>query len=224
MDAAVRALMAIARAKVASPDQEKAGPLGTQARLLDALTEWFASAQAVHASELPLDLVDGLVAFGISRKVARQVGEMVLANPMSGRTRHGAPQPTDGMTAMRRVASEEPRMRAQYVLAAAQRLTTASDISADEHSAMTNELRYLGMHVAAGRKRRVAARMADVVSKNGALLLIWRTQHDDRVDARCAILEGRLFRSGHPPGGAYPGSVHLRCRCYPEAFNGPLFL
>lgn len=224
-EATVRALMAIARAKAAGTDGLRAqlnkvdlfSQIVYEGRVLDALTTWFASKDAVKATELPRAVVDELVANGIKRDIAEQVGEMVLAKPMTGRTRHGAPSPQDDMTAMRRVASEEPSMRAQYVLAACKRLSLADSPTG---TALKNERRYLDMHVAAGRGRRAAAKKIDAID---APVLIWRTQEDSKVEARCAMLDHRLFTADNPPNGAYPGAVHPRCRCYAVAWARPLF-
>lgn len=220
-EATVRALMAIARAKTASAfaqlnKVDLFSQIVYEGRVLDALTTWFASKDAVGATELPRAVVDELVANGIKREIAEQVGEMVLAKPMTGRTRHGAPSPQDDMTAMRRVASEEPSMRAQFVLAACKRLSLAESSPA----ALRNERRYLDMHVAAGRGRRAAAKKVDAIH---APVLVWRTQEDAKVEARCAMLDHRLFTADNPPNGTYPGAVHPQCRCYAVAWTRPLF-
>lgn len=230
MDATVRALMAVARAKAASADLCKADQrnlLGDEARALKALTDWFASKTAIVATALPADLIEELVTLGVGREAAITVGAMVLAKPMTGRSRHGAPAPFEGMSAMRRVAGEEPSMRAAYVLAAARRLTTALIAAVTEDGAydraLKRERRYLDMHVGAGRNRRRAARAVDAVTEENGPLLVWRTQGDSRVEVACAMLEGRLFTADNPPDGAYPGAQHPRCRCYAQSWGGPLF-
>lgn len=223
MDATTRALMALARAKSSQPllqlnKVDQSIPL-IETNLIHSLTAWFASPDAVKATELPEYVVDLLVASGIKREIAVQVGVMALSKPMSGRTGHGAPEVHDHMTAMRRVASEEPMMRALYVLAASRRLTDAFQDDAF-NAALTRENRYLDMHVAAGRNRRRAARKVDAL---GAQLLVWRTREDNRVEARCAALDRRLFTIDNPPGGVYPGAAHPSCRCYPQVWGSPLF-
>lgn len=221
-EAAVRALMALARAKVSSAQLTKVDhsiPYTADQHLVTALTNWFASADAVKATELPDYLIEMLVASGIKREVAEQVGHMVLAKPMTGRTRHGAPRAQDHMAAMRRVASEEPQMRALYVLAASKRLTVAAEDD-NSTSALTRERRYLDMHVAAGRGRRAAAKKVDALDSQ---LLVWRTQEDSKVEARCAMLDHRLFTIDNPPDGVYPGAAHPKCRCYAVAWRGSLF-
>lgn len=205
VDAQVRALMAMARAKAAATSGEP----------LQALTDWFASQPAIPATELPDDLVDELVARGLSRQAVIDAGKLASRPPLTGRSRYGSPSPRDGMTAVRRVASEEPGMRAQFVLASARRLTDADDF--DDQLAV--EQRYRDMHVALGRKRRQAARQVDAAeSQSLAGWLVWRCAA--KPEARCAALEGRLFTPDNPPG-AYPGAVHVSCRCHAEPWNGP---
>src|ERR1700756_4467760 len=145
--------MALARASVTKVDHSI--PFVPEQNLLRNLTDWFASADAVTATQLPGPLIDQMVASGIKREGPGRGGRRVLAKPMSGRTRHGAPTPRTEMPAMRRVASEEPQMRAMYVLAASKRLTAAQD---DPQAALRREHRYLDQHVAAGRNRRAAAK------------------------------------------------------------------
>jgi hypothetical protein len=230
MDASVRALMALARARVSSPlhDElfkfDQRSQLAAETALLAALTLWFGSRDAIAATELPGDLVAELTGAGLNRQVVTTVGQMVLDKPLSGRTRAGAPNPFDGMPAMRRVASEEPEFRAQYLLAASKRLTAAK-AEGTYDTALLRERRYLEMHVAAGRGRRAAARAVDeVAEKNPRRLLVWRTMQDNRVDSRCAALEGLLFTVSNPPGGEYPGAVHPRCRCWATPWGGRLFV
>lgn len=215
-DVAARAWMALARARV-----HKAQGFGViqEHAVLAALTAWFAGKEAIAATVLPPTLIKMLIDIGIDAGVAEHVGEMVLAKPLSGRSRHGVPAPYKGMPAARRIATEEPEMRARYVLAAARRLTQS--LAEDTYDqALSNEKRYLGMHVAAGRKRRSAARQVDDVAKNSPVL-VWRTAGDSRVEPVCRALEGRLFTADNPPDGTYPGAAHLRCRCHAAAWGSP---
>lgn len=205
VDTQVRALMAVARAKAAAASGEP----------LQALTEWFASQPAISATELPDELVDELVAHGFSRQAVIDAGKMASHPPLTGRSRYGSPSPKDGMTAVRRIASEEPGMRAQFVLAGAQRLTDADDFAEQ----LAAEQRYRDMHAALGRKRRRAARQVDdAESQSHSGWLVWRCAA--KPEARCAALEGRLFTPDNPPG-VYPGAVHVSCRCHAEPWNGP---
>lgn len=209
--------MALARASVTKVDHRI--PMTGDHHLIEELTSWFASPAAIGADGLPGYLLDFLASNGIKRSIADTVGRMVLVEPMSGRTRAGSPDLTPDASAAQRVASEEPRMRALYVLAASRRLT-AADEDGDLDAALVREHRYLGQHVAAGRGRRTAAVKVDDL---GAPLLVWRTQEDNRVDPRCALLDRRLFAVDSPPDGVYPGAAHPMCRCYAEVWGSPLF-
>lgn len=226
-EARVRALMALARAHVSSVTAElakfdTASPLNDQSVAMYVLTSWFASKDAISATDLPEDVLEVLVSVGVDRQAAAEIGKLILDKPLSGRSRYGTPSAFAGMGALRRVATEEPEYRAAYLLAAARRLTeaTASD---DYAHALDKERRYLDMHVSAGRGRRAAARKVDDVSESDGPLLVWQTQQDSRVDPRCSMLEGRLFTADNPPDGVYPGAVHPRCRCYAIGWGGQLF-
>lgn len=206
--------MALARAKAAGLPY----PQGDELTVLWALTDWFRSAEAVAATTLPEELVAQIADLGIDKDSIIRIGEMVLAKPMSGRTRAGSPDPFPAMPATRRVASEEPEMRARYLLAAARRLSEADDKAV----AVRKEETYLDEHVAAGRNRRRAACRVDEVSKESPVM-VWRTAGDNRVDSRCRALEGRLFGADTLPGGQIPGAMHPRCRCRAEpAGHGPI--
>lgn len=217
-DVTARAWMALARARVR---KDLGFGVVQEHAVLAALTAWFAGKEAIAATTLPPTLIKMLIDIGIDAGIAEHVGEMVLAKPLSGRSRHGAPTPYKGMAAARRVATEEPEMRARYVLAAARRLTQS--LAEDTYDqASKNEERYLAMHLAAGRNRRRAARRVDEVGGDGQSL-VWRAVMDDRTTPDCAALDGRLFLADDPPGGTYPGAKHLRCRCRAEAWGrGPL--
>lgn len=203
----VRALMALARAKAAGLGR------ASNAAVLAALVTWFGSKDAVKATTLPERLIRMLVAIGIDREAAEQVGAMATVKALSGRSRHGAPQPTADMTLVRRVASEEPDMRARYVLAASKRLTDAID--ADRYAdALVVEKTYLAAHVKAGQNRRRAAKRVDDVAKDNNKYFVWRTAGDGRVEAACRAFANRIFPCDNPP--AIPGAVHPQCRCWPE--------
>ncbi|HEX4395174.1 MAG TPA: hypothetical protein VH084_27120 [Mycobacterium sp.] len=226
-EARVRALMAVARAHVSSVAAElvkfdTASPLNDQSVAMYVLTSWFASKEAIAAVDLPEDVLEVLVSVGVNREAAIEIGKLILAKPLSGRSRYGTPSAFTGMGALRRVATEEPEYRAAYLLASARRLTEAKALGDYAH-ALEKERRYLDMHVAAGRGRRAAAKKVDDVSESEGPLLVWRTRQDSRVDPRCAMLEGRLFTADNPPDGVYPGAVHPRCRCWAVGWGGQLF-
>lgn len=200
--------MALARATVVK---------ATASDAASSLAAWFGSPAAINATRLPPDLIAELVALGVSERAARKAGALALSIRLTGRSRYGSPAPYAGMPLTRRVAGEEPDLRARYVIAAARRLTED-----DSDAAVKREQNYLAQHVAAGRRRRAAAALVDAVAANSATgYLRWNTMHDDRVDARCAALDGRLFTIGNlPDGEAIPGALHPRCRCYATAWGG----
>lgn len=184
------------------------------------LAVWFGSPAAITAEQLPPAMVAQLMALGIPARAAREAGALGLSVRLTGRTKYGSPAATDGMTVLRRVSSEEPAMRARYVLAAARRL--AAGIATDDYDpALKREQNYLSLHVEAGRKRRVAAALVDAVAKNSATgFMRWNTMNDSRVDGVCRGMEGRLFTIDNLPDGQVPGAVHPRCRCYATAWGG----
>lgn len=229
-DPSVRALMALARARahIAASDRLNKDYQGQDhatgnAPAVKALADWFGSPDAVSASALPDYLVDDLVNLGIAREAAVKAGELALTVRLTGRSRHGSPDPYPGMPLTRRVAAQEPLMRARYVLAAAWRLSEAeSDTDVDMTNALRQEHRWLGMHVDVGRRRRAAAARIDALAKSsGHQWMRWNTQGDSRVDSRCRALEGRVFTADDPP--AIPGAVHSHCRCYATTWESPLF-
>lgn len=208
-----RALIALARAKAATHNQKK------NTALLALLTAWFESNAALAATELPPDILAALTQVGLDQQAAGAIGRELLAKPMSGRNRHGSPSGYAGMPATRFVASQEPHLRAMYLLAALTRLTDARQ---EDHypQAFTVEQNYLNAHVAAGRNRRRAAKKVDALAGDDGHLLVWRAVMDDRVDPTCAALNGRMFRASNPPDGLLPGAVHPRCRCVAEPWGG----
>jgi len=207
VDATVRALMALARAKAAKqPDRDDDA-------LVALLTAWFASQPAIAATALPDDLVAALVARGFTQRAAIEAGELGSDPTMAGRSRYGAPAVKPNMTTQRRVATEEPELRARYVVAAAERLTDADDYDV----ALAREKTYRDQHVAAGRNRRKAARELDRVaatSKTG--WLVWRC--GDHPEPECKALNNRIFTVDNPPG--IPGAMHPNCKCWSEPYGG----
>lgn len=208
-----RALMALARAKAAKKKQHR------DSALLALLIAWLGSKAAVGVSSFPPDLSAALTRGGFDPAAVAAIGEKLLSRPLSGRTRHGAPASYNGMPATRLVAAGEPKMRAQYILAALERLTEAR-AEGRYDQALNVEQNYLDAHVAAGRNRRRAARRVDELAPDEGQLLVWRTAGDSRVEATCRSLEGRLFRASNPPDGLIPGAVHPRCRCTAQRWGG----
>jgi hypothetical protein len=121
-EARVRAVMALARTKAlatADPDRDQK----RRHDLVPILAVWFGSKAAIGATQLPEVLLVELINTGISRQAAELAGGIVLKHPLSGRTGSGSPKP--GASAARTVASQEPEARAQYLMAAAERLNEA---------------------------------------------------------------------------------------------------
>lgn len=205
------ALATLAQVKASAAQNRKR--FASESAVLAALTAWFAS--GAEAVELPPHLLSMLVSIGISEKAAEQAGPMVLATRIPA-AMHSSPHGQTGMSARGWVSSQEPKLRAQYLLAAAKRLSSASDWDA----ALALEQRYVAMHARAVRNRRDAAGKVDAIDTP---VLVWRTAGDDRVEPRCAALDGRLFTANRPPDGVLPGAVHLNCRCHAEPWGrGPV--
>lgn len=206
----VRAFMALGRAKAAKKNRNQ------HRAVLALLIAWFGSKVAVRATQFPPELVAALTNAGFDPVAVETIGAKLLARPLSGSTEAGSPKPP---SAVRLAASKEPEMRAQYTLAALERLTAAKADGRYEQ-ALNVEQNYLNAHVAAGRNRRQAARKLDEVAGADNRLLVWRTAGDQRVEATCRSLEGRLFHASSPPDGLIPGAVHPHCRCHAEPWGG----
>lgn len=125
-------------------------------------------------------------------------------------TATSAPQSALSYTLRTQVARE-----AAYVVRAAQRLVATRDLAA--------ERRYIGQHLAAERGRRDAARAVDSVAARHRGEVGWYSVRDDRTTDGCRGQHGQNFNAATPPfvegRPAYPGAVHLHCRCRP----GPPF-
>lgn len=171
-------------------------------------------------------LLAALLRLGLDRRALRAVVTVTVT--VTGR--EGTGTSLLGAAA-RRTAREEMAFRAAYIVAATRRVTDAlraptpirpdqdtqqrPDVAERLREALARERRFLDQHLAATDNRARAARAADRAARGG-LRLRWRTQRDDRVDADCARLDGRVFTIGNPPGGKYPGAEHPRCRCFAE--------
>lgn len=184
--------------------------------IIAALILWFGSAAAVSAARLPADLIRQLVASGLSERAVRAAARITMAPPLTGRRRGGSPTPHPGMTAARAVASEEPQMRAQYLVKASERLTEANQ-NGVFLQALRLEEHYLDQHTAAGRNRARAAAALDQVAAEHGPWLVWRTAGDARVEADCRALSGTVFTVDDLPKvhglPVMPGAVHPQCRC-----------
>lgn len=201
-----RALMAVARAHVV-----EAGLVRDRAAVA-VVASWFASPTVAGFPESVLSVLTSL---GVDKPVARTVGELT-AVPVLGQTGEGSPTFVRGMSAVERVASDEPMMRALYAVNASRRLSDADDYEV----ALRNERRYLDAHLAAAANRRDAARRLD--GQSGRVLR-WVTAGDERVHPDCRRLEGRLFSVGNLPDGFVPGGVRVGCRCRAEPWGHELW-
>lgn len=190
--------------------------------VIAALALYFISKAAIHGITLPEKLTDAMEAIGIAPVAARDAGKLALSVPMSGRSWNGAPAvsapeswigPSSEATPTmaRRVAADEPRMRARYVVNSAQRLTE-SLIDGTYSSSLDAENRYLVLHVQAGRNRQTAAKQLDqVATRAGTSFLQWVAKLDAATTEDCRRLHGTIFSIEDPPG--IPGAVHPACRC-----------
>ncbi len=207
-------------------DQQQQGLTPQEEAVIAALALFLASVIAVKAITLPGYLVDRMVALGLNRRAVRAAGKLTLEPALTGRGRWGSPtvedEPTDPFsqftavrkfgrpTMVRRMAANEPMMRARYLLAAAKRMTKAA-AEGRFTAGLKREQTYLDAHRRAGRRRAKAAQAYDVAAR-GQLFMVWVTAGDNRVDPHCAQLAGSVWSVDRPPVPC-PGAVHPWCRC-----------
>lgn len=205
------------------PDQQQQQNHDRDA-IIALLVLWFGSSAAVSAVRLPANLVRQLVASGLSEKAVRAAARITMAPALTGRRRGGSPTPRPGMTAARTVASEEPQMRAQYLVKASERLTEA-DQNGVFPQALRLEEHYLDQHTAAGRNRARAAAALDQVATEHGPYVVWLTRNDARVEADCRKLSGTVFTVDDPPlldgKPVIPGAVHPHCFPAGVVVSGP---
>lgn len=128
----------------------------------------------------------------------------------------------------RRMQRLNIQRRAQYLLAAARRITQqlGTDRSPDAVAgAISRELQYWRQHVQAGTRREQAAALADSTATTGGVpvqaggkpvtVLGWRAVIDNRTDAACRAANGKNWILQRPPRIGIPGTVHPACRCMP---------
>lgn len=123
------------------------------------------------------------------------------------------------------------RRRAQYLLAAVRRMSTAiksGDLSA-VHDEWDAERTYLQQHLTAVAKRTAAAAQVagqlvrqqvqptgvneGRVKEGDRPLLGWYAVLDSHTSEECAEADGRNFDPAEMPLIGYPGAVHIHCRC-----------
>lgn len=212
--------MALARAKAltfAEPTFDQQPQHRQRRDIVPILALWFGSKAAIGATVLPEAILAELASIGIGHVAALKAGEIVLRHPLSGRTAAGSPESGRETTTARKVAAEEPKMRAEFLVNSAERLSEALAMG-DYDKAVAKEEGYAEQHVAAGQNRRKAAKKLDELAATSPML-VWRTILDERTTPDCAVLNGRIFPANNPP--AIPGAVHSRCRCSAEAWSGP---
>lgn len=183
----------------ASPQQDT----GADAAAIAALGALLAAGLGVG---LTAALARRLIRLGFAPHVAAGVAQLVASAPAAG------PVAGHDNTARRVTAVNNLRRRAEFILAAAHRVTTAVGQGTPLGDALTAERRFWAQHRAATAARTAAARKVDHAAA-GATLLRWKAVLDPRTDSRCRQLDGTVFPINRPPAGAYPGQVHPACRC-----------
>ena len=190
-------------------DQHQLSP--AEEAVVAAIAAYLATRAAVAAVRLPGVLVGRLMALGLSQRAVREAGRMVMAPPLTGRTRWGSPaasSPGVVVSAARTVAVDEPMMRARYLFNAARRLTDAI-ITGDFPAALKKERRYMAQHRAAGLGRRAGAAAVDAVAARANGYLVWV----GGTCPECKPLDGQVFRVGNMP--LPPRHFHCACGVRP---------
>lgn len=122
-------------------------------------------------------------------------------------------------TMAKRMAANEPLMRARYLLAAAKRLAKAA-AEGRFIEALRREQAYLDAHRKAGQRRARIAREYDMVAQ-GQTFLRWLAVMDKKTTADCAAKNGSVWNVNNPPFPP-PGAVHGSCRCSTVPVGSPL--
>lgn len=115
--------------------------------------------------------------------------------------------------------------RAQYVLAAAKRVTVAARDARAKGEPVTKaiadqlatERRFYGQHTQAMWNRAKAAGQTDMAAAEHGPLLGWNSVLDSRTSPECRNADGRNYYATAMPDIGFPGSVHPSCRCFPSA-------
>lgn len=190
--------------------------------VIAALAVWLGSKLALGAVNLPQRLFDRLVALGLDPKAVRRAGYLGLSLPLPGRGPHGSPAHSAATTTVRKVKADEPELRAEYIVTAAERLSKAQRLGVYDAAARL-ETTYADQQRAAAQNRIKAAQKLDRVAAR-AQYLIWKTAGDARVEAECAALNGHVFTLDNLPKvkgrPVIPGAVHPRCRCDALPWSG----
>jgi hypothetical protein len=115
--------------------------------------------------------------------------------------------------------------RAQFVLAAARRVTGAvRDARAKNEPAgqairdqLERERRFYEQHKAAMWNRAQAAGATDMAAAEHGNFLGWNAILDSRTSAACRSANGWNYYATSIPNIGWPGSSHPACRCWPSA-------
>jgi SPP1 gp7 family putative phage head morphogenesis protein len=200
-----------------------------------AVALFLASVVAVKAINLPGYLIDRVVGLGLNRRAVRAAGKLTLEPALTGRTRWGSPtvdepvgpaltlltarpKQTGPVTMARRMAANEPRMRALYLLAAAKRISRAA-AQGRFTACLAKERTYLDAHRRAGVKRAKVAREYDEAAR-GQQFLRWLAVMDERTSPDCAARNGSIWSVANPPFPP-PGAQHPHCRCRSVPVHSP---
>jgi hypothetical protein len=112
----------------------------------------------------------------------------------------------------------QPAREAAYLFNAAKRIATDPR---GVRAAIRDERRYVGQHLAAERGRRDSARAVDKMVAVHGPVLGWYSIRDERSTPGCRAMHSRNFNAAIPPivegKPAFPGAVHVHCRCKPGA-------
>jgi hypothetical protein len=121
--------------------------------------------------------------------------------------------------------------RAQFLLAAAKRLTRALGTNPPKDAVMAalrRERQYWRQHLHAGDRRTQAAALVDSMADTASgqvtdpreparprRVLGWRAVLDERTTPDCRAAHRKNFYADQEPRIGWPGAVHVQCRCVP---------
>lgn len=168
-------------------------------------------------------LIAGAIAVGASAKktaellvaplgISLETLVFVLVIAMSKPITYGVPT-LPGQSASSQSSDLEPYYRAQYVLAAAERIELARK-TGNLDAAKQAEKRYFNQHIDAVKNRNATARQVDVAAAKYGDDLGWYAIMDSRTSPECKKANGRNFSASRMPAIGYPGAVHPNCRCH----------
>lgn len=164
---------------------------------------------AVLVSGLPPATMAAVLGSALARiGITTNVVQVALALALKG-----AVQPQYGPATMT-VAYAQASFRAAYLVASAVRMQNAVNQGVQLNAAMSDEMRFFKLHVAAQRNR---AQAIDGVFREASndehRMLIWKAKMDSRTSPECRAANGLTFTIADPPKIGWPGAVHPHCRC-----------